>query len=82
MWSYKFCLHFQGFLLSSAQQTVDKLISQTQDAVKSFKKNDLNNPLNDASNVDVISQAENLIQDSEKAKQVRWRDHSWCRISL
>lgn len=59
----------QGFLLSSAQQTVDKLISQTQDGIKLLKKNELNSPSGDT-NADVISHAENLIHDSEKAKQV------------
>ncbi len=63
---------FQGFLLSSAQQTVDKLISQTQDGIKLLRKNELNSPSSGDNNYgDVISHAENLIHDSERAKQVR-----------
>jgi len=58
-------------LLSSAQQTVDKLISQTQDGVKLLRKNELNSPSNDLHNSEIINQAETLIQDSERAKQVR-----------
>lgn len=61
---------FQGFLLSSAQQTVDKLISQTQDGIKLLRKNELNSPSGDNNYGDVISHAENLIHDSERAKQV------------
>ncbi|XP_035702195.1 F-actin-uncapping protein LRRC16A isoform X3 [Folsomia candida] len=59
----------QGFLLSSAQQTVDKLISQTQDGVKLLKKNEQNSP-SDSNYVDVINHAETLIQNSERAKQL------------
>ncbi|ODN04727.1 Leucine-rich repeat-containing protein 16A [Orchesella cincta] len=60
----------QGFLLSSAQQTVDKLLSQTQDGIKLLRKNELNSPSGDSNYTDVISHAENLIHDSEKAKQL------------
>ncbi|CAG7717770.1 unnamed protein product, partial [Allacma fusca] len=59
----------QGFLLSSAQQTVDKLIYQTQEEVKTLKKNELNNPSSNSSQTDVITHAESLIRNSEKAKQ-------------
>ena len=63
-----YCL--QGFLLSSAQQTVDKLINQTLEGVKMLKKSEQDGSMNDAACGEVISHAENLIQDSEKAKQV------------
>lgn len=51
---------------------MDKLISQTQDAVKLLRKNEINNPSSESSgNADVVIHAERLIHDSEKAKQVR-----------
>ncbi len=66
--------------MSSAQQTVDKLISQTQDAVKLLRKNEINNPSTESggNNADVVIHAERLIHDSEKAKQVSCMHMCMC----
>jgi len=54
----------QGFLLSSTQQMVDRLVVQTQDTIKTLAAEscDANNDINYATG---------LIQDADNSKQVR-----------
>lgn len=54
----------QGFLLSSTQQMVDRLVVQTQDTIKALAAEscDANNDINYATG---------LIQDADNSKQVR-----------
>lgn len=54
---------FQGFLLSSTQQMVDRLVVQTQDTIRTLaqESTDKNNDINHATN---------LIQDADNSKQV------------
>ncbi|XP_039285032.1 F-actin-uncapping protein LRRC16A isoform X2 [Nilaparvata lugens] len=58
----------QGFLLSSTQQMVDRLVLQTQDTIKTLaqESTDKNNDINHATN---------LIQDADNAKQLLPRLH-------
>lgn len=59
----------QGFLLSSTQQMVDRLVVQTQDTIKTLAAEscDANNDINYATG---------LIQDADNSKQVR--DYPRC----
>lgn len=54
----------QGFLLSSTQQMVDRLVMQTQETIRTVaqESTDKNNDINLATN---------LIQDADNSKQVR-----------
>lgn len=56
----------QGFLLSSTQQMVDRLVVQTQDTIKALAAEscDANNDINYATG---------LIQDADNSKQVRMK---------
>lgn len=56
--------------MSSAQQTVDKLTVQIQESIKQLRNEDAKEESEDVVQKELITQAENLILDSEKAKQV------------
>lgn len=58
-----FYLLFKGFLLSSTQQMVDRLVVQTQETIKNLPQDSLetNNEINIATG---------LIQDADNSKQV------------
>ena len=56
----------QGFLLSSTQQSIDRLVAQTQEAIKSLAAESCD------SNSE-INQATNLIQDADNSKQLLLR---------
>lgn len=63
----------QGFLLSSTQQVVDRLVVQTQDTIKALAAEscDANNDINYATG---------LIQDADNSKQVRTKQVLLCLL--
>lgn len=60
----------QGFLLSSTQQMVDRLVVQTQETIKALAQSP-----DSAQNNNQINHATGLIQDADNSKQVRFAHH-------
>jgi len=71
----KISLVHLGVFLSSAQQTADKLIIETQDSIKHLREATPSDESEQSIQKSLISHAESLIRDSERAKQVSFESN-------